>query len=314
MRSVPIVLALFMSSTAHSQPPGPTAQRFLDIHNRERAAMGAPNLLWDNQLERDAAGHAQHLARTGQLAHAPREGRGLTRENIGHAPLGWGVDQLMHTWLAEKRYFRGGIYPDVCSGDWSICGHYTQVIWPATTHLGCGTAAGRESTWFVCRYSPGGNRDGRRLGAAVDRLPSGTPGPIDSSKSRQRLGTPGQASSRSNLDAFCNPPPVPQRPGAAEKAGESQNHRKQLEAEVRELQRAIQLLQAGLEEELEPSLIERMTGIRIGATPSDEQLRILSARLRQRMEEVKAEQDRIEKMIAEMTDRQYLESVLCKDR
>lgn len=317
MRLAPIVLVpafLATATPAEPQRAGSAAQRILDIHNRERAAQGAQPLRWNGQLERDATSHAQQIARAGQLVHAPRAGRGVARENIGKAPLGWGVDQLMGIWVAEKRYFRGGVYPDVCTGGWLVCAHYTQMIWPATTDIGCGIAAGSAFSWIVCRYSPGGNKDGWRLGAAVDRLPSGTPGPVDSAKSRQRLGTPGQASTRSNIDAFCNPPSRPQRPGAAEEARKAQERRDQLKAEIKELQKAIKLLQAGLEEELDPSLIEQITGIRIGATPSDEQLRILSDRLRQRMEEVAAEQDRIEKMIAEMQDREHLETILCKDR
>jgi len=35
-------------------------------------------------------------------------------------------------------------------------GHFTQVVWVASTSLGCGVKDG----WVCCRYSPAGNVDG----------------------------------------------------------------------------------------------------------------------------------------------------------
>lgn len=308
MRLSPFIIILFLATTGAIAQP--VARQFLDIHNRERAAAGAPALRWNDQLERDAAAHAQKMATTGQLVHAPREGRGMVRENIGKAPLGWPVDRLMGVWLDEKRHFRGGFYPDVCTGGWSVCAHYTQVIWPATTDVGCATAAGSQFTWFVCRYSPGGNKDGWRIGAAADRLPRGTLG----SKERQRLGTPGQTSHRSFIDIICNPTPQPEKPGAAEAMKQSTERRKQQKAEIDALVQAIKLLQAGLEEELDESLLEKITGIRIGSVPSTEQIQILTARLKQLIEELAAEQERIEEMLSQLQDRQHLRQILCESR
>jgi hypothetical protein len=38
------------------------------------------------------------------------------------------------------------------------------MIWPTTTDLGCGDAQGGGFDWLVCRYSPGGNKDGQPVG------------------------------------------------------------------------------------------------------------------------------------------------------
>jgi hypothetical protein len=73
---------------------------------------------------------------------------------------------MMQEWIGEKRYFHPGFFPDVCAGEWTRCAHYTQMIWPTTTDIGCGYAEGGGYGWLVCRYSPGGNKDGKPVGIA----------------------------------------------------------------------------------------------------------------------------------------------------
>jgi hypothetical protein len=146
-------------------------QRILDVHNAERVFVGVPPLRWDPQLEANATEYAQQLARTGQLVHAPREGRGIERENLLSTPIGWSTDLMMGVWIGEKRYFHPGIFPNVCTGDWSQCAHYSQMIWPTTTDLGCGMAPGGGFEWLVCRYSPGGNKDGQPVGTTTVMRP-----------------------------------------------------------------------------------------------------------------------------------------------
>lgn len=141
------------------------ASTVIALHNSERAAVGANALCWNEELAQHAAVYASELARNRQLAHSPREGRGIERENLLQALPYWGPAQMIGVWIAEKRYFKPGIFPNVCGGrDWSQCAHYTQMIWPTTTDLGCAVAAGGGFQWLVCRYSPGGNKDGKPVG------------------------------------------------------------------------------------------------------------------------------------------------------
>ncbi len=71
---------------------------------------------------------------------------------------------MVGAWIGEKRYFRTGTFPNVStSGNWQDVGHFPQLIWKGTTHVGC--AVHRDARWdfLICRYSPKGNIDGRQI-------------------------------------------------------------------------------------------------------------------------------------------------------
>ena len=273
-------------SVSASHPLRPLQQSILDIHNRERSAVGAPQLRWSFELEKDAIEHAHKMARANRLVHAPREGRGIARENLSQGPIGWGPGQLMRNWLNEKRYFHGGIYPNVCTGGWSRCAHYTQVIWPGTTHVGCGMAIGRSFNWFVCRYSPGGNKDGKPLGAAHYRAVGKTQGPIETPKSRQHLGTPGQSHNRSNLETLCALSEKELK-GLAAGLEQLKAQRAVLAAELDRVKLALSAAEVG-HANYDPSLLERLLGTT--QAPSNEQLIALSRRLKELMNEMRTNQ------------------------
>jgi hypothetical protein len=41
-------------------------------------------------------------------------------------------------------------------------GHFTQIVWRASTTLGCGKATGKDGNdYVVCNYDPAGNIAGR---------------------------------------------------------------------------------------------------------------------------------------------------------
>ena len=142
----------------------PFAKEVLAAHNAERARFGAEPLQWNPALEATATSYANEMAKTGRRVHAARAGRGIERENINQGMIHWNTGQMLTNWLQERGKFTPGTFPNVCSGDWSQCGHYTQMIWPTTTDVGCGMASGSGFKWLVCRYSPGGNKDGQAVG------------------------------------------------------------------------------------------------------------------------------------------------------
>jgi hypothetical protein len=156
-----------------------------EAHNTLRAANGIPPLRWDQELVAGAQAWANQLARTGRLGHAPREGRGKVRENVSQGMIGWNARQMIGNWLKEEKKFKPGIYPDVSTtGLWEDVSHYTQMLWADTIGVGCGLAAGSGYQWLVCRYSPGGNKDGDYVGpkvgqAIADGPKTATPPPAD---------------------------------------------------------------------------------------------------------------------------------------
>lgn len=141
------------------------AARVLAVHNRERAAVGAPPLAWDPMLAAAAASYGPALAALGRLAHSPRESRPGQRENLAMGTAShFGPEALAELWVEEKAHFRPGIFPDVSqTGAWQDVAHYTQMIWKSTTNVGCAMHAAAGRNYLICRYTPPGNADGRAV-------------------------------------------------------------------------------------------------------------------------------------------------------
>ncbi|WP_037552141.1 CAP domain-containing protein [Sphingomonas sp. URHD0057] len=141
------------------------ATRIVAAHNRERAAVGAAPLTWDPMLEAGAASYARGLALTGRFAHSDRASRGGAGENLWMGTRGaYSLEQMIGSWVSEKAMFVRGVFPRVSrNGNWAAVGHYSQMIWPTTTRIGCALGSNRAADYLVCRYSPAGNIDGRRV-------------------------------------------------------------------------------------------------------------------------------------------------------
>ena len=135
--------------------------RILNLHNRERAAVGAPPMVWDPTLAAAAATYGLELARRGELVHSSvPEGENLWMGTRG----AYSVEQMVGNWIQEKRLFRPGVFPNISTtGQWSDAGHYSQIIWRASTRLGCAISSASRSDILVCRYAPGGNVRGQRV-------------------------------------------------------------------------------------------------------------------------------------------------------
>ena len=165
------ILAAAWSTTASAAnigAPADVAARILAAHNAERAAVGHRPLVWDGALAASAASYGPVLARLGRLVHSPRDGRPGQRENLAMAMRGtMSPEQLVGLWTDEKRLLQPGLFPNVSrTGNWNDVAHYTQMVWPTTTRVGC---AIHRAKWdyLICRYSPPGNIDGRPVTARI---------------------------------------------------------------------------------------------------------------------------------------------------
>lgn len=144
-------------------PSDATEVRVLRAHNAERATVGAAPLIWDEGLEREARVWAQHLIDTSTFEHDPgAHGHG---ENLwtGWGGRRWTPEEMVGEWIAEKAQYRHATFPAVSrTGDWTAVGHYTQIVWSRTTHVGCAVVSRGDRSVLACRYSPPGNIDGLR--------------------------------------------------------------------------------------------------------------------------------------------------------
>lgn len=151
-------------SVLRAVPPPAIAARLLAEHNRARAAVGVPPLQWDDRLALSAAAWGPELSRLGTLVHSPRAARVCQRENLLRGLPGQSPEQMVQVWLSEGRNFVPGVFPAVSrTGNWNDISHYSQIIWRQTTKVGCAIFPDPRFNWLICRYSPPGNIDGRRV-------------------------------------------------------------------------------------------------------------------------------------------------------
>ncbi|WP_085809239.1 CAP domain-containing protein [Sphingomonas sp. TZW2008] len=177
-------LALILTGCAQSPDPGPeriVEQRATDAsaprgtallrdtmigaHNRARAAVNVPPLVWDDRLAGSARAYAEEMARTGRFAHADQPHGPLREgENLWTGTRGaYRYDEMIGHWVAERRDFVDRPTPAFSrTGRWEDVAHYTQIVWRNTQRIGCAMASTATDDYLVCRYSPAGNVVGQR--------------------------------------------------------------------------------------------------------------------------------------------------------
>jgi uncharacterized protein YkwD len=145
----------------------------LSLHNRARREFGVPALMWNDELAAGALAHAQYMAATGIYGHDQTPGRRKkSGENLWRGARGvFAYEVMVQVMVDEGRLFRPGAFPENSrTGNWSDVAHYTQIVWPTTTEVGCALASSTTTDYFVCRYAPTGNKDGVVLSAGRDPL------------------------------------------------------------------------------------------------------------------------------------------------
>ena len=145
----------------------PEWQPNLMAHNAARnqvspaAATPIPPLSWSTSLAATAQAYSAQCI----WAHSGAAGLG---ENLA-AAAPWSDQHLASAmdWASENVFYN---YASNSCPSGQQCGHYTQMVWAATTQLGCGTtncSTGSPFTGFpqwtntVCNYTPPGNNGQR---------------------------------------------------------------------------------------------------------------------------------------------------------
>ena len=142
-------------------------QAMLQGHAAARAAVGMPPLEWDDALALDAARYAATLVAPGRFRHAAQPlGVGREGETLFMGSRGaYSYREMVDLWVAEKKDFVDAETPNFSrTGHGEDVAHYTQIIWRATTHVGCAMASNARDDYLVCRYLPPGNIIGERVG------------------------------------------------------------------------------------------------------------------------------------------------------
>ncbi|GFN18894.1 hypothetical protein AtubIFM55763_002887 [Aspergillus tubingensis] len=175
-------LATSTSSSASSTATSAYQSAVLYNHNVHRSNHSASSVEWSSDLESSA----YTLAAKCVYEHDTSIDGGGYGQNIGYgveaSEIGVMITNLMYN--DEMGYYTdlyGEADPDMTYFDnW---GHFSQIVWAATTHVGCATVtcdslgnvdASEALPFTVCNYSPAGNYEGeyatnvkRPLGQAV---------------------------------------------------------------------------------------------------------------------------------------------------
>lgn len=135
-------------------------QEILDIHNKLRAQHGIHTpLQWSDECAASAQRCAKHCEMNGMMDHCYTQGpSGHHGQNIACCSAGMQPRRSCELWYDELyspgySYSEPGLQPEA--------GHFTQVVWAATTHVG--GAQSSCGNFHVCNYFPAGNVQGQFL-------------------------------------------------------------------------------------------------------------------------------------------------------
>jgi pathogenesis-related protein 1 len=126
-------------------------------HNKVRRDVGVGPLKWSPSLAEYAGEWADRLAQTSCKMNHRSEGKFGENLYTGTAGHFSAVDAAK-AWETEKKLYAGGV---LTRENWYPAGHYTQMVWRNTSHLGCGESICKGMLMVVCNYDPPGNYIGQ---------------------------------------------------------------------------------------------------------------------------------------------------------
>uniref|UniRef100_A0A8D2JDP5 Peptidase inhibitor 16 n=1 Tax=Varanus komodoensis TaxID=61221 RepID=A0A8D2JDP5_VARKO len=152
----------------------------VDLHNHYRSKVIPPaanmlKLSWDPELEAFAKGYAA------KCIWEHNKERGWRGENLFAMYGDLNVTTAVEQWYDEYKYYN---MTTLTCKEGEMCGHYTQVVWATTEHVGCGMQFCKTLQFLndtdmyllVCNYVPPGNVKGNKPykeGASCSMCPDG---------------------------------------------------------------------------------------------------------------------------------------------
>ncbi|KAG8052219.1 hypothetical protein GUJ93_ZPchr0001g31569 [Zizania palustris] len=132
---------------------------YVDLHNAARAAVGVGPVTWDASVQAFAENYAKQRMGDCSLIHSTN--RNNLGENIfGGSGSSWTAADAVRLWVGEKSYYN---YATNSCSQGKVCGHYTQVVWRASTRIGCARVVCNNNRVFItCNYKPAGNIIGQK--------------------------------------------------------------------------------------------------------------------------------------------------------
>lgn len=155
--------ATIVCSSIGSRLSSQEVQQLITLHNKVRADVGVGPVTWSRELAVYAQEWANHLASTNcSLQHRPPTGKWKCEygENLFMGTAGhFGVADAVTSWEDEKKYYHG---QTLDRSNWYESGHYTQMVWRESQHIGCAKAECNGKVIIVCNYDPPGNVLGQK--------------------------------------------------------------------------------------------------------------------------------------------------------
>ncbi|KAE8767195.1 Pathogenesis-related protein 1 [Hordeum vulgare] len=134
-------------------------QDYVSPHNAARSAVGVGAVTWSTKLQAFAQSYANQRINDCKLQHSG----GPYGENIfwGSAGADWKAADAVNSWVSEKKDYDYG--SNTCAAG-KVCGHYTQVVWRASTSIGCARVVcnNNRGVFITCNYEPRGNIVGQK--------------------------------------------------------------------------------------------------------------------------------------------------------
>ncbi|KAG0565493.1 hypothetical protein KC19_8G194500 [Ceratodon purpureus] len=175
MSNAILVAALIVATTISVvTAQAPDQSEWLAAHNAARSAeaVGLAPLIWNASAYQYALAWAQNRSATSGCPF-DHSGGNVYGENIA-----WSSNttrsptEVVQGWVSEKvNYtYSSNSCDRACAACGQSCGHYTQVVWKATTSVGCASilvpswVCGRFTggKFFICNYYPPGNVRGQK--------------------------------------------------------------------------------------------------------------------------------------------------------